>query len=136
FMVIEIDLHNRRSRTRPQELDFAQTESSILSHLAVLDAQFLLQMTHDIFKPAEQTTERAADLQVILSDILGKEHRVEGHRLVDLYRVYIEPFGYVLDGGFGYPSLFVLSQMQKRQQCRMFARILLYRCIYLRFGFG
>src|SRR5262249_48215407 len=72
-----VDLHHRRRAAGSQAFDFGQREPPVCRGLSDADAQRFADKAGKPFSSPKRAWQRAADLNMMLSDGLGVEHGIE-----------------------------------------------------------
>ena len=86
-----VDHDDRRRPAARKALDELDRHLAIGRDLAAIGVELLLEFRAGPVAAHERTGERAADLDVAPADRLLPEHRIEGHELVDVDRLELEP---------------------------------------------
>lgn len=113
LVVVIVDLYHGRIYTSTQTFNLEQTEDSVLGHLSIVNAQFLLYCLHDLVGAA--ATKHAwcsrADLYEELSDGVSVEHGVEGCDFVDTHRGHVEEARDFVHDGNGCEAVLTLAEI-------------------------
>src|SRR6185369_3240943 len=84
LVVVEVKLEHRRRAARAETLNLAECEASVSGRFTNLDSEFLRTVFGDLPGAADVAREGLADLNVILANRFGVDHRVEGRDFPDV----------------------------------------------------
>src|ERR1041384_1684032 len=123
-MVVKVDLKHRRGAARAETFNFAQRETAVSGCFTGLDAEFLYAVFGNLSRTANLARQRATDLNVILTDGLGMDHRVERRHFPDVRDTQLQSIGKVEHARRIEIATLALHDKHQRQNRRAHHRIL------------
>lgn len=121
FVIIEINLHHRRSSAASQTFDARYGKKSVAGRFADVNAEFVADMFGDFRLAHNSARQGFANLYVIFSDGTQIEHRIKRRRFPNVRDFQIEKFRQKIYAAVVDVTALALNDEKQRNQRRTFS---------------